>query len=170
MFCPKCGIENPDNGKFCRRCGANLSSVMAVVEGTLVANEGALTAKQSPADLYSTGIRNIVLGFGFMGVGFFLWTIPPQTGILWLLLMIPGFVLLASGIARVVKAEALKKEAAPNQQKELPITQRIKELPPTQTDYIKPQSPTYKTDDPAAQPSSITENTTRHLEIKPENE
>ena len=31
MFCPKCGIENPDNGKFCRKCGVNISVVSEVM-------------------------------------------------------------------------------------------------------------------------------------------
>ncbi len=27
MFCQKCGTKNPDNGKFCRSCGKNLSPI-----------------------------------------------------------------------------------------------------------------------------------------------
>ncbi|MGI8670151.1 MAG: zinc-ribbon domain-containing protein, partial [Aridibacter sp.] len=23
MFCPKCGTQNPENGKFCRKCGTD---------------------------------------------------------------------------------------------------------------------------------------------------
>jgi hypothetical protein len=164
MFCPKCGIENPDNGKFCRSCGANLSSVLAVVDGSL-SEESGLTAKNSPTELYSTGIRNIVLGFGFLGAGFFLFMIPPREGILWLLMAIPGFVLLASGIGRVIRAEAAKKEAKEINQRALSANRPEKALPPSQTDYVKPQASVYETDDLAAQPRSVTEGTTRHLEM-----
>jgi hypothetical protein len=167
MFCPKCGTENPDNGKFCRGCGANLGNVLAVVDGTISDEE---IAKNSPAELFSTGIRNIILGFGFMGVGFFVFLIPPRDGILWILLMIPGFVLLASGIARVVKAEAAKKEAKEINQRALSVNQPARALPPSQTDYVKPQSSAYKTDDLSPEPRSVTEGTTRHLKMDRETE
>ena len=35
MFCPKCGLQNAEEAKFCRGCGTDLSNVLAVVEGKL---------------------------------------------------------------------------------------------------------------------------------------
>ena len=31
MYCPKCGSENPEEVKFCRRCGTGLSAVSAAM-------------------------------------------------------------------------------------------------------------------------------------------
>ena len=173
MFCPKCGIENPDNGKYCRSCGANLSNVLAVVEGNL-SSEQMLIVEENPAELYSTGIRNIILGLGFLLAGIFLFTIPPHDGIFWLLMMIPGFSLLASGISRWIKADSLKKERVARvnviQQPTFPKTQPQKELPPSQTDYVRPAKSIYQTEDLAVEPRSVTEGTTRHLEMKSESE
>ena len=111
MFCPKCGIKNPDNGKFCRSCGANLSNVLAVVEGNLSVEKVSST-EESPTDLRSTGIRNVILGVGFLLVGFLLFTIPPRDGLFWLLMMMPGVALMASGVSRIIKSDALKKESS----------------------------------------------------------
>ena len=173
MFCPKCGIENPDNGKFCRSCGANLSNVLAVVEGDLLP-EQMLIAEDNSAELFSTGIRNIILGFGFLFAAVFLFMIPPRDGVFWLLMMIPGFSLFASGVSRLVKADALKKERAARttviKQSTFAANQPKKELLPSQTDYVKPQKSIYETDDLVAEPLSVTEVTTRHLEIKSESE
>ncbi|MFN2501427.1 MAG: zinc-ribbon domain-containing protein, partial [Pyrinomonadaceae bacterium] len=27
MFCPKCGSQNPETGKFCRSCGTDVGGV-----------------------------------------------------------------------------------------------------------------------------------------------
>ena len=173
MFCPKCGIENHDNGKYCRSCGANLSNVLAIVEGNLL-SEQMLIVEENPADLYSTGIRNIILGFGFLFAAVFLFMIPPRDGIFWLLMLIPGFSLFASGVSRIIKSDSPKKEhkgkATVIEQPTISANQPIKELPPTQTDYVKPAKSIYETEDLAVEPLSVTEDTTRHLEMNAESE
>ncbi len=35
MFCPKCGTQNPESGKFCRKCGTDLSPVSDALSGKL---------------------------------------------------------------------------------------------------------------------------------------
>ena len=35
MFCPKCGVKNPDDGKFCRKCGTDLNLVSDAIKGKL---------------------------------------------------------------------------------------------------------------------------------------
>ena len=173
MFCPKCGIENPDNGKYCRSCGANLSNVLAVVEGNFSV-ENVSSSENSLAELRSTGFRNVILGVGFLLTGFLLFTIPPHDGIFWLLAMIPGFCLMASGVSRFIKHDALKKERTIRvnvpQPPTFAETQAKKQLPPTQTDYVAPQKSLYETDDLVGEPLSVTESTTRLLEIDSENE
>ena len=59
MFCPKCGIENPDHGKFCRSCGANLTHVLAVVEGEILIKDD-LTVEDDFAKLYEAKLAGTV--------------------------------------------------------------------------------------------------------------
>lgn len=173
MFCPKCATENPDNGKFCRSCGANLSNVLAVVEGGL-AVENVFDPENSVPELRSSAIRNIILGFGFLFVAAFLFMTTWRDGIFWILSAIAGFSLLASGISQYVKSDALEKERKLRvnvpQQPIFVETHSKKELPPTQTDYVKPQKSIYKTEELVGEPHSVTESTTQHLDLKQESE
>lgn len=171
MFCPKCGVENPDDGKFCRGCGSNLSNVLAALDESFP--EGYNAAHDDATELHSTGVRNTILGAGFLVTSVFLFAMPGDT-IYWLLTMIPAFCLIASGVRRILKAEAVKKKPLRNtvssQQAALSAVSSKKELPPTQTDYVKPAKSIYKTDDLSREPASVTEPTTRHLEMDAESE
>ena len=35
MFCPKCGTKNPETGKFCRKCGIDISNLNDTISGNL---------------------------------------------------------------------------------------------------------------------------------------
>jgi hypothetical protein len=170
MFCPKCGLQNADNTKFCRSCGADLSNVLAVVEGKLYANER-LTESHDSIHIYSSGIRNLLLGIGFFIIAILLFTLPGNT-FYWLLIMFPAFSLIASGVSRIVKANGIKimEIADVIQPNSFPSTGSNPTLPPLQTGYIKPSKSTYGTDDLLGQPLSVTESTTRRLQIDSEGE
>lgn len=163
MFCPKCGIENPDNSKFCRNCGANLTNVLAVVHEH-IEQEGFVNYVTEITELHSTGVRNTILGAGFFVTSIFLRIIPPSDGILWLLFMIPAFCLIASGVRRILKSEGLKK-LPPTFAKKSAIleNQENKQLPPPQTEYINPVA-NYTTKDLAI--PSVIEETTKNLPSK----
>jgi len=168
MFCPKCGLQNSDDTKFCRSCGVDLGNVLAVIEGR---TPDCLPQSKQYNDLFSSGIRNLILGFGFSFISILLLFNIPGT-FYWLLVMTLAIALLASGITRIVKADGMKpkKTADVTPPNSLPATGSNPALPPIRSEYIKPAKPIYEASDLAGQPGSVTEATTRQLQMDSEGE
>ncbi|HMJ09496.1 MAG TPA: zinc-ribbon domain-containing protein [Pyrinomonadaceae bacterium] len=167
MFCPKCGIQNPETGKFCRSCGTDLGNVSDALTGKLQQRqildkkgkpihwEGAITK-------FFTGLAflivSLVLAFSNMGRGWWFW------------LLIPAFTSLGAGVAQYIQLRKAEngglRFAQPEQQPSLQAPQQNASLPPSQTEYVSPDESIYKTGDLV--PPSVTDSTTRHLEMDPE--
>jgi hypothetical protein len=164
MFCPKCGGQNPDSGKFCRSCGTDLGNVSQALTGNPIAPAQLIDRKGKPISWERaitktfSGIAFIVvacaLGFSRSGQDWWFW------------LLIPGFMGLGAGVAQLVQLRKAEKGIFihPASSQSLPPTQNTA-LPPQQTEWVAPES-RYKTGDLI--PPSVTENTTRHLEVDSE--
>ncbi len=83
MFCPKCGIQNPEAGKFCRSCGTDLGTVSAALTGNLPAQfSDAGTAqihhearrRSDPNEVFGDAMKSIISGIGFLVVAIALLT------------------------------------------------------------------------------------------------
>jgi hypothetical protein len=181
MFCPKCGIKNPDDGKFCRSCGVDLGNVSAAMSGALtpLANIDAGTAhiqtearrRNDPAEVYGDSIKSIISGIGFLIVSMaLLFTGVAGGRTWWWAMLFPAFTFLAKGISDLLKSRKMENSRPP-------LSPAVRStfgqgspthaLPSTQADYISPD-PRYKTGDLV--PPSVTDNTTKLLEIDRENE
>ncbi len=180
MFCPKCGTQNPETGRFCRSCGADLGNVSAALSGKLPTQfPDAATAqihhesrrRQDPNELFGEAIKQILTGLGFLIVAIVLLTTGVAGGHSWWWAMLfPAFGCLGKGVSEYAKSKRIEKQQVnfsgqtQNTLYEPPVNSA---LPPTQTQYVSPQS-NYKTGDLV--PSSITDNTTRQLEMNSEGE
>lgn len=176
MFCPKCGTQNPETGRFCRSCGADLGNVSEALSGKLQRNQNLVDKKGKPVS-YESAIVKMFTGLAFLIVAIVLGFTGVAGGqFYWFWMLIPAFTSLGSGVAQYVH---LKKMEQQQQQQNVTFTppniQNIVSgappnaaLPPNQTDYVAPDS-RYKTGELAA-PPSVVEGTTRHLEINHEGE
>ena len=166
MFCPKCGTQNPDEGKFCRSCGSNLAGASGALAAPrpqrLVNHKGKPIHLEGAISKIFTGLAffviTIALSFSQMGRGWWFW------------MLIPAFGSLGAGIAQYIQIREAK-----NQQSgfsgAMPATlppQQNAALPPQQTEFVPAPESRYKTGDLV--PPSVTESTTRHLEADSEGE
>jgi hypothetical protein len=182
MFCPKCGTKNPEAGKFCRSCGADLSVVSSALTGDRREIADALSgddkrsrrlrARTDPDEAWTGGIRQSILGVGFLIISMVLFFTNVAGGSAWWWAMLfPGFSMLASGIAGIVRARRLERRQAVGfasvNQGAVGGGVGGGVLPPAQTEFVRPDS-AYSTGDLV--PPSVVENTTRHLSIDKEGE
>lgn len=180
MFCPKCGTENPETGKFCRSCGTDLGNVSAALSGELAPNfPDAGTAhihyeakrRNDPNEVYANSIKAIISGIGFLIVSIALLTTGVAGGRAWWWAMLfPAFTFLAKGISDYLKFKRMEQtrlQAQPVHSNMLGGNYSNTALPPAQTHFVEPES-RYKTGDLV--PPSVTDNTTRHLEMNDEGE
>ena len=121
---------------------------------------------------WETAVSKIFTGLAFLIVA----AILGVTGVAgarvwWFWMLIPAFGALGSGFAQYIQLKKMEKRelnlAAPHQQPAFPTAPQNSALPPTQTEYVAPDS-RYKTGDLV--PPSVTEHTTRHLQMNSEGE
>ncbi len=178
MFCPKCGTKNPDDGKFCRTCGTDLSPVSDALSGK-GGNRMQKFGDNNPAVLRNRKGKPIswesALSTLFGGIAFIVVAIALANSVMgtgwWFWMLIPALTMIGTGLAQVIQlknAEKSKVSIAPNEiQPELHSKEKTS-LPSGQPDYIKPpQKSLFDTGDLTA-PPSVTEGTTRHLEMDSE--
>ncbi len=169
MFCPKCGTQNPENGKYCRSCGTDLGNISEALSGKLRKSHALLDKKGKPIS-YEGAITKFFSGLAFLIVAIVLATTGVAGGKMWWFwLLIPAFGSIGAGIAQYIQ---LKKEETGNylpaidaDDKNILTSNQYAALPPSQASYVSPES-RYKTGDLV--PSSVTDGTTKLLELDSE--
>ena len=178
MFCPKCGTQNPETGKFCRSCGTDLGNVSAAMSGNLpetMTNPGVAhihheaKRRHDPNEVYGDAMKSIIGGYRFSYyLDGLLFTGVAGGHAWWWAMLFPAFGMLAKGIPDYMKYK--KMISGPRVSRI--ILRRwdnpsIMSCRPIQTEYVQPET-RYQTGDLV--PPSVTDRTTRHLEINSEGE
>ena len=172
MFCPKCGTQNLETGRFCRNCGANLGNVSEALSGNLQQSQNFVDQKGKPVN-WEGAIVKLFTGLAFLIVAAVLGITGVAGGkFWWFWMLIPAFGSLGSGVAQYIQLKKFEKRnvlipAEDTIRTFAPVSNAA--LPSSQTDYVKPQSSIYETGELVA-PRSVVEGTTRHLEINNEGE
>ena len=169
MFCPKCGGQNPDEGKFCRSCGTDLGNVSSALTGQppsqpqrLVNHKGKPVHLEGAISKMFTGLAFLIVAciLGYTGAaGGHAW---------WYWMLIPAFGSLGSGVAQYMQIRRADRGQSVYSGVVSPSISSPAQnaaLPPPQTQWTSPES-RYKTGDLV--PPSVAEGTTRHLEMDPE--
>jgi hypothetical protein len=180
MYCPSCGTQNIENAQFCRGCGENISLVPQALAGQMPENRAiGYDVEGQPYD--ASGRRthtprvprlDKAISSSFIGLAFLLISIILlfKNQDWWFWMLIPAFSLIGGGIAEYVRykqaeqgakvgggAAAAPPPLPPRQAKVSAVSPppRASALPNRNTAELVP-------------PPSITEGTTRHLDIKAE--
>jgi hypothetical protein len=166
MFCPKCGQQNPETGKFCRSCGTDLGNVSSALTGVPQAKP--LVDRRGREVTWERSITQISLGVAFLVVSFILGVSGMGRG-WWFWLLIPAFMMLGSGVAKIVQLQHAKQASnarlsQPNEPALAPPPAQAS-LSSSAPNFMQPET-RYKTGDLV--PPSVTDGTTRHLELDSE--
>ncbi|CAN5598499.1 hypothetical protein BH10ACI3_BH10ACI3_13070 [soil metagenome] len=169
MFCPKCGGQNPETGKFCRSCGTDLGNVSQALASPAHAAPQRLVDRKGKPISYEGAIAKLFTGLAFLIVACILGYTGAAGGRgWWFWMLIPAFGSLGSAVAQFIQIRRVEKGLPtyqPTAANEIGAAPQNSALPPPQTQWASPESK-YKTGDLV--PPSVAENTTRHLEMDPE--
>jgi hypothetical protein len=149
MFCPKCGIENLIDQKFCRRCGHALAGHRAALEGKFEDAVEKIQSGSTALGLSAVGV--IIISLMCLGV----WLGQNDAGVFFTLIPVLAFMIPATiiGLVRLTRAyRALSRPERGNKALQAGTTTHLTEG--ATTDSLNDALP----------PASVTEHTTHNLQ------
>jgi hypothetical protein len=171
MYCPRCAVQNVDDARFCRACGADISLVPQALTGQLAAvrdeavelveghasrrrrRKGKEKEKEKEVSV-EKGVESFIVGLGFVLVSLSIWMFAPAGRFWFFWLLIPAFFCFAEAVPMIMRARREQNFRLPYAPPSsvIPPPTHFNELPPRDTGEI------------IRTPSSVTEGTTRHLD------
>lgn len=166
MFCPKCGTENPTDGKYCRKCGCDLKLVSEVISGKLTVRDDGKIRKNKRKPTWEEVLTLLFISVAFFIISIFLAFQPIGIG-WWFWLLIPAFATMAPGIGKLIELRQYEKNdlnSGSDENAALRGSSTANALPPQQTAFVSDIFDPSR--DPGDRvPVSVVEGTTRHLDM-----
>jgi len=169
MYCPQCANPIAENQKFCRSCGANVSLVPQAMTGQLpvVTVEQEENTPHGKRKRHKPPTIEKAVGKFFSGIGFILAAIYITRwfpgGFTWgWSFLFPAFALIGDGIGQYLKVKELERQR--NQQFIQPPSPPVNYQPNFQSNPQAAELPAPTTSE-LENPSSVTEHTTKHLDV-----
>jgi hypothetical protein len=175
MYCPKCGAQNIEDARFCRGCGADIGLVAQALTGHLpdkravgydaegkpYDESGRRIRRRKEAPRLDKAISNVFTGIGFIIVALSVFLFAPAGKVWWFWMLIPAFSMLGGGIAEYVRFKQSGGEDV-----KLPGSESRPAIqsPPARASALPPPRNTSE----LVPPPSVTEGTTRHLNLSTE--
>jgi hypothetical protein len=165
LYCPRCASSFTTGTSFCRSCGLELKGVSEIVKGD---------ASNAPVRVWRPNFNFVRYGVGFMVFGLVLGLIhgilkdfnlyPERYGKA-VVLSIVAIAILTMGSAFVFSTTAYKKRKDPDLPEQLESAPSARELSAADTSNLADINfPAAAREPVMAEPGSVTEHTTRHLE------
>ncbi len=125
MVCPNCGKATDNAERYCRACGADFLSLSITPQNVSLQNKDAGSQiagrGKDPDELMGNGIGAAIVGDGFLMVGIILSAVESSVNsMLWLLLLIPAFILYGKGFADILHARQIRRRLQEQKAVELP--------------------------------------------------
>ncbi len=112
MFCPRCGVDNQDDAKYCRACGADIHLVSQALAGLLPADaaqaggkpEKKSKKKDDEGKLLEKGMENVFVGLAFLVI--FLGGLFYLRGafFFWVWFIIPSLACFGEGLGQLMRS------------------------------------------------------------------
>ena len=171
MFCPKCGVHNLEDAKFCRACGADIHLVpqaltgrlpegtFGVLEGEGLERKGKKERKdksKQPPTL-EKGLENVFCGIAFLIIFMLGLFYLKGAFMLWVWFIIPALTCVGEGIGQIIRSR--------DTQAALPPAGDFRGASALHASRAPELRAAADTSEIKSPPASITESTTRHLAV-----
>ncbi|MCA1635466.1 MAG: zinc-ribbon domain-containing protein [Acidobacteria bacterium] len=169
MYCPKCGVHNLEDAKFCRACGADIHLVPQALTGRMP--EGAFGVleveelekkgrkerkykfKQPPT--LEKGLENVFCGIAFLIIFMLGLFYMKGAFMLWVWFIIPALTCVGEGVGQIIRSRGTQAALAPFED--------VRGASALHASHARGLRAVADTSEIKSPPASVTESTTRHL-------